>query len=1029
MKKFLLTLMFFVPFFLFAAIGDNGISIAPDGTTLKWEEGAWDFFIMHKSLVTDVANKTGATASNPQADTCIDPNIGSTYKLEAKHIPPDANVDRAFLIWVAPVAPSDINGPTDNSVTLTFTHATDPEITLTKEVTASKQGYLNANQNVQGDFEYEALYFPARSSAIQKIEQTGIFTYRVEVSDFMKEIIAMGEAKGMNSGEALYGDYNVKGMECSDDQSYLETSGLMGGWFIPFVYTSSHISAKKIYFYHGFQAYHFEENTITVSGFELPDEAIIKLGLVVFEGDPGLASAIVNDSDSPIYMQSAPPEGLSISGQTDPNNYAPMFNNCNPQKTTPLLYTEMFNSISSIFSWENPDNYWCVGDPINPSSKENPIEYAIDADILTVDASKDGPFYGIFLKGDNTLNLKVGANQDQAITNMLIVSVDTKLPDFDIPDAREKNYCSCSTDADTVCGDRPFYYTIKVQNWGQNVARDVQLQDTLPAQVDYVAGSTEIATKFDASGNGTDWAPVPDINGKFPYETPQLVSSMLDHCSAQPCQENTTAWIRFVVKPKANLSKNEVIRNSAVIISEGGAKYYSNSNIPLRLTLSTKCPAITECELPPKTQCGGIKVEGNENYCAEDKDCKDGKKCVNNECVLDTAANLTNGAKVSFGIGDNDQNKGNKDTSAETIIPNPSNALVLGQFYLLDENGKKDQSYEFHIARLKFNKDSDVEAKNFKLYKDENGDGKVNEGDKEIASSDSLESSQYIKFAITDPANRLTPAGIKNHFVVTADVSSNSTGNQPGKFNMVIEGTESFEIKDSGNVELSGDKINFATFRFEPSQGFVFTKGTVTPSVPSFSKFNGEHEILQIRTKSIGVADKIKSIKIKPSGNSVKFNNGIKSISLYIDANGNGTVDPGETLIQKLSSFENDNMALFSNLDGVLQYGADEEKYLIVKVELKMSLNEKVKITVPESGVKTATNDPVGLPVTSIEFVYECDKSNPNSCNSGDDEEGGCAISAISESDSNPLYVAAMLLAALFGLLVFRFSRDGMKNR
>ena len=581
MKKFLLAFIFCIPMLLSAAIGDFGISIAPDGTTLKWEEGAWDFFIMHKSLIEQVTGEASTTAGNPQADTCIDQNIGSTYRLTSKHIPPDANIDRAFLIWLAPQDPNNLTGLTDNSVTLTFTNATDPSISLTQEVTASLQGNLATNQF--GNFEYEAL----------NDGDTGIFTYRVEVSDFMKQIIAMGEAAGMNSGEALYGDYNVKGMECSNHQNYLSTSGLVGGWALPFVYTSGHINPKKIYFYHGLAAYRFQAAFLTVAGFELPAEAVIKLGFVVHEGDPGLAS-----KTGLTPLAGAEPEAIAISGFSDPANYALLFNDCNPPKhqdSTGMAfeYTEIYNSISSIFSWENSDEYWCVGNPNNPTDPSNPLEYAIDADILVVDSGPTGPFYGKFNKGDTQFGLKIGANQDQVYTNILVVSVDTKAPKFDIPanpktpDGREKSYCSCSTDEDAVCSDRPFYYTIKIQNWGENQAGNVKLQDTLPSQVEYVPGTTEIATKFDASGNGTDWAPVEDVNGGFPYASEKTIADIMTvHCDKlnEPDYCSEGAWVRFVVRPKSNLSKNEVIRNTAVITGDG-LPYNSNSNIPLRLKL------------------------------------------------------------------------------------------------------------------------------------------------------------------------------------------------------------------------------------------------------------------------------------------------------------------------------------------------------------------------------------------------------------------------------------------------------------
>lgn len=1011
MKKFLLVFIFCIPMLLSAAIGDTGISVAPDGTTLKWEEGAWDFFIMHKSLVERQTGAHDTGTTNPQADTCIDPNIGSTYRLTSKHIPPDADVDKAFLVWLAPQDPDNLMGNTDNSVTLTFTNAAYPEITLTKEVTASIQGNLATTQT--GNFEYEALNMPDSSTG-----NTGVFTYRVEVSDFMKEIIAMGEAKGMNPGEALYGDYNVKGMECSNHDNYLTTSGLVGGWALPFVYTSSHINPKKIYFYHGLAAYRFQAAFLTVAGFELPAEAVIKLGFVVHEGDPGLASKTGTS-----ILGSAEPEAIGISGFSDPANYALLFNDCNPprhQDSTGLAfeYTEIYNSISSLFSWENSDEYWCVGNPDFPLDTANPIEYAIDADILVVDSGPTGPFYGKFNKGDTQFGLKIGANQDQVYTNILIVSVDTKAPKFDIPnnpktpDGREKNYCSCSTDADAVCADRPFYYTIKIQNWGENQAGNVTLQDTLPTQVDYVPGTTEIATKFNADGIGTDWEPVEDVNGGFPFANPKTIADVMTvHCDKlnEPDYCSEGAMVRFVVRPKANLSKNEVIRNTAVITGDG-LPYNSNSNIPLRLKLG-QCPAVTECELPPKMQCGGVKTEGNDNYCKEDKDCKDGKKCVNNECILDSNADLATNSEVSYDLGTNSPNSG----TSSIIIPSPSNNLVLGQFYLLSE-GDKGKFYEFHTAKFKLNKDSDVTANNLKLYKDENGDGKIDEGDILIASTEDLKNSYYVDFSITDPANRLTKSGIKNYFIVVADVKLND-GGRSGKFNLVIEDNGAFSIKDAGGeAKVKGSKVDFAAFRFEPTDGFVFTKGKEMP-VPSFKDFNGEHEVLHVRTKSIGSADAISSIKVKIPASFAKLGEGIKSISLYIDNDKDGVQSAGDTLIKKVTEFTNATNVNIDGLKDLLTYAADEEKFLILKAEFKMSVGEKAKFQIPSNGVKITSNkEVVELPVTSNEFSYECDKNDPTSCGGGDDDGGGCAVSALPETSNSTLYVVLAALASMLAL-------------
>ena len=1029
MKKFLFLLFFLFPVFIFAAIGQNGISIAPDGTLLKWDEGAWDFFIMHKSsLERSPENKAAVydengneILSNPQADSNVDPTIGTTYTLTSKHIPPDADVDRAFLIWLADVDPYKLNEPTKNSVTLTFTNTKDPTITLSQEVKAGYQGDLSKDN--KGVFEYEAVRDGIDSRLKQEpwcpddtASYAGYYTYRVEVSDFMKKIIAMGEEKGMEPGEALYGDYNVKGIESSDHCFYMKNSAMAGGWALPFVYTSSNIRAKKIYFYHGLEAYQHKAAELVVNGFELPDEAIIRLGLVVFEGDPGLAKIRVNG-------MTIPPEGLSISGHMNLKDYRLLANNCNPFRTqdssgNAFNYTEIYNSISSIFGWED-DTETCIGNPDNPLDPENPIEYAIDADTFLVD-SRFPPFDTMFNKGDMQFGLKIGANQDQILTNFLVVSVDTRPPQFDIPEnkftpnGREKDSCSCAKEPDTFCADRPFYYTIKVQNWGDDSATGVKIQDNLPPQVDYVPGTTEIATKINEDGLGTDWETIPDVDGKFPFAEPKVVADVLEHCRQSDSVCEQSAWIRFVVRPKSDLSKNEVIKNSASITSNetAGNAFMTNSSIPLRLKQGT-CPAITECELPSKMECGGVKVEGNDNYCTEDKDCGNGRKCIDNECREDLSGNLTSSAEVTFGEGVNSpSNEG-----SAILIPSPEEGIVLGQFYLFAE-GNEGKSYNFNELMVKFHAESDIQAKNFKLYKDNNGDGKVDGGDTEIASAEDVKNS-YVNFAVSNPADRLTKSGEKNFFIVTTDAETTSDSH-PGKFSMTIEGSESFKLSDSGTIKVKGEKIEFVEYMFEPNEGFIITKGTNDPKVPSYKDFNGEHEMLQVRTKSKGTADEVSSITLKTPGSYVKFGEGIRSVSLILDKNGDGLQSPEDDVLAKITDFDNPSSLIISNLGNVLKYEKDEEKFLVFKVEFKMSVGEKAKIQI--SGVKVKSGNPVvEVPVSSNEFAYTCDTTDPNSCAS-DDDGSGCAVSELPENNDTTVYFVLAAFAAFFTIAALRRS-------
>ncbi|MBP5407475.1 hypothetical protein J6Z19_10110 [bacterium] len=703
-----------------------------------------------------------------------------------------------------------------------------------------------------------------------------------------------------------------------------------------------------------------------------------------------------------------PPEGLSISGNQNLKDYRLLANSCNPFKTqdsagNAFNYTEIYNSISSVFGWQD-ETETCIGDPDNPESTENPIEYAIDADTFVVD-SRFSPFDTLFHKGDMQFGLKIGSNQDQIFTNFLVVSVDTKAPQFDIPDAREKNYCSCAKEADAICFDRPFYYTIKVQNWGENFAYNVKVQDKLPFQVEYVPGTTEIATKINEQGLGTDWEAVPDVDGRFPFEEPRQVAEQLKYCNSGTSTCEESVWIRFVVQPKSDLAKNEVIKNSATIISDDGPNsytYYTNSSIPLRLKGGT-CPAVSECRLPQKKDCGGVRVDGPD-YCSKDEDCGSGRKCIDNACTEDAAGDLTKGAGVTFGEGANSPSN----DGSVILVSSPGEGIVLGQFYLLAE-GSAGKFYNFDEFTFKLKADSDISAKNFKLYKDMNGDGKVDSGDTEIASAEAPKNS-YVTFNVIK-SGRLTASGIKNHFMVTADASTSSASHS-GKFSMVIEGPESFKLSDSGKVEVTGQPVHFVEYKFEPDEGFIITKGNSSPKVPSYDDFNGEHEVLQVRTKSKGVADTVNSITLKIPNNYVKFGKGIKSVSVIMDRNRDGLQSEGEEVIAKITDFPDPSSLVIDDFKDLLKYEKDEEKLLVFKCEFQMSVGEKAKIQI--SSVKVKSGNPVvELPVSSNEFAYECDGSDPDSCI---EEEGGCAVSELPEENGGALYI---VLAVLTAVLVF----------
>lgn len=1042
MKKLLVTILISLPFLLQAAMGPDVSQV--NGQPLKWEEGAWDYFVMFKTLIKN-DNRTVCTPSqfnscelgddqpgNPQADACIDPSVGSTFDLISAQIPFDAHVSAAYLIWVSALPEAQVpNGPTDNAVTLSFVG--NEGTTLSAEIKATETPKTVSDTY---DFSFGAVEDTntvnlecTTDEDCTGNEQLGqgwrclggscgvhtvTYTYRADVTEFFDTIHSMNvEAGILNDGTGLLGKYTVSDMECTSDANYVTTSGMVGGWALVFVYTSEQISPKKIYFYDGFDAYRFEEGVISTSGFELPNEAVVRFTMIAAEGDPGLATS--SNPDNPFGGQ-PPAEALSISGEKKfpVGEWLQLWNDCNQAKTTdsqnlPFNYTEVYNSISSTYGWEDETPFCVGGNPGMPDA--NLLEYAMDVDTFILSA-KDEAFAPHLEKGDHFLNFKIGANQDQVYTNLIVVSIDTKSPKFDIPknpdapDGREKNLCTCSTVADSVCSDRPFYFTIKVENWGENIAENVTVSDELPRNVDYIPGSTEILKTIDEKTGS--WEPIEDIGGEFPLKSAHQVMDSMYYCDKDTFTCKDKAIIRFKVKPIDSIQKNETIDNTAVITDSSGILYYSNSSIPLRLKQDSGCPPVTECAEPPKETCGG--AGGPE--CYEDGDCGDGMVCSEDgKCVKDTSS-LTENASIEFKIGKNSP----VSESSSIIIPNPTAGLVAAQFTLMAE-GKDDKSFSFDEVNISVeSSDTATLLKNFKLIHDADGNGVADEGEKVIATTDSAKSN-IAKFSVVNEGDRAFPAGVLNYFIITLDAEYPEEASSNVTFNLNIDGKESFVITDNGTPKVTGNEIEFAEFKFEPANGFIVTKGSNDPEVPPISEMNGETPVLQIRTKSMQGNDSIKEIGIKPMTQSVKFGEGIMAAHLYEDKNNDGKVSEGDTKISSITTFDSLTFSKFTGLS--ISYAEGEEKYLLIVLDLRMKNGEMAQIQIGNGKVKLEEDrDIVELPVTSKEFKYECEEGDLT-CGAGDDDEPACTITSISDN-SNLWGAVSAILAALF--LAFRLS-------
>jgi hypothetical protein len=1000
----ILTLLFGT---LSARLGPD-VSVTADGKTLRWEEGSRDYFVMFKSLIEDRFGNAGQPGTNPQADSCIDYNTGSTFKLESHHIPDDAYVEAAYLIWTAAQNPDNINGQTDNWVTLSFKSG-DNSISLERTVTSDISGTLNT----PGSFEYEAF----KGFDDQSNTETGVFTYRVEVTDFMQEIIEKGREAGSSyDGYSLLGDYNVKNMDCYNHDAYVQRSVMVGDWVLFFVYTSEEIQfPKKIYVYNGLQEYHHGFEDINVTGFELPDEAEMRLTMVVHEGDPGLVNT------SSFTGGSMNPEALRLSGAST-QDWLYLTNVCNPMMAQMNFnYVEVFNMVSSMYGWE--DNWqstpYCVGG-IPPNYNTSELEFGVDVDTFVISAL-DPLFEPHLIPGDDHLWLQVSANQDLIYTNLLILSIDTKRPKFDIPpnqdtpDGREKNFCTCSTQEDAVCDNRPFYFTIKVENWGDNIANNVTVEDALPPLVDYIPGTTEmLVTKGGVTG---DWEKIEDDNGMFPLKNPVQVAESMTYCSEVTYECEDSILIRFKVKPVDTIQKHDVIQNTAVITDSSGIKYYSNSSVPLKLRLGN-CPSITECPEPTKEQCGGLGGD-SEKECTKDDECDSGS-CVDGKCVTGGDFDLTENSEITFAEGINSP----RSEGTPIIIPNPSKDLVVAQFTLL-ATGDKAKSFEFLGANFAVTKnDNATSLTNFRLIHDKEGTGVVDKEDKVIATVENM-SAGSANLTVLNESDRIFSADKLHYFLVVLDSEHSTDITSNIKFNVELSGPESILVKDKGKATVKGSNITFSEFRFEPDNGFIVTKGLNDPEVPPIQNMKGVVPVLQIRTKSMQGGDTVEFLAVRPIGKSVKFGKGIGKALLYYDKNNDGVINSGDIKLGESNKADGDYI-IFEGLS--VAYNEGEEKHFLIALDLNLKIGESVQIQIPRGRLKldkNSTQEIVELPVTSKEFMYDCQEGDQDCFDFMDDSEGcKCSVVSVPENGTNFYIIFAMIFAAIFSVLKLSFKKE-----
>ena len=1000
----------------------------------SWEDGGQDFFVMFNSNIDNLIKLAGEN-ENPQGDTCVD---SSSFTLDSFHIPDDAIIEKAYLIWMGAVDPTKLDEPTDNEVKLHFQQTADKNV---EHEAIIKSGEVGKKLTDAPSFGFEGIKYPETvylgCSETTEYETTqemdlGYFTYRVDITDFFDKIYEINKAADHQEGTGeYYGTYTFSDLECTNHDAYRCQTTMVSAWSVFFIYRSKNIRPKKIYFYNGLSHVYGAESIVNVSGFELPLYPTVRVTTMIAEGDPSL-------TDSKL-----PEEKISLLGEKmEDGEYDGEYNlrnKCNDfSQVGGVSHIEVYNSVSSIVNWDpnaDADNLIkCVSGP-----NDEGVNYGVDVDTFLLDSGNTAILQDYIKKGQKSMDLRLSVNQDAIFTNFMVLSVDIKGSSFDIPEEDEKYFCACPAAGNNGVKDyycpkvnlnKEFYYLVKVQNWGEDETGKVTISDELDKELEYIPGTTEYATQFNSKGDGTDWTVIPDKDGgKFPLsENGFKLADTMKTCTSSSCPNKFL--IRYKVKPKDGISKNYVFSNIAVIKdSNSDTPYKTNLSYPLKLKPGS-CVPDAQCSSPTPEMCGGVR-ENKE--CGEGlPDCPIGYECEKGKCV-DKPELMCTDAAVELAIGKNSP----QSPDSPIIIPkdNGGKPLVLGQFTLQASNCDDEKVFNFNDLRLHFNTKSDTKFKfsDFELIYDADGNGIYNEAKDTIVSDPSATTmnSNYVYFSLKQNAKKYVGKSL-SYFIVRAKVDY-----EIGEKEEIKTNTTFYFYLENGAAMVSSNgtasvadipDIKFAEFSLEPTGDyFIVTIGQNDPAVPPIAEMNSDIPVLQIRTKSIGKANKIKKFKIKVPNSSVKFGdkNGITGISLWIDKDNDGQGDEKVAEKTKFESGESNSITFEDGLESKLSYAAGEEKHLVIKVDFNMAKDDPAmsgKIIIPKGGITLKETATVyELPVNSKVFTYACQEGDSNCQAVSDSKGGGCAVLEVEADNTNIIFVVSLISAvAMLGFALLR---------
>jgi len=350
------------------------------------------------------------------------------------------------------------------------------------------------------------------------------YTYRVDITEIMQQ-------HTVADGKDIEGLYTVSDFSGYADEPYKSTTLALGGWSILIVYSSVSADPKRIYYYQDFSRIRDSELVLNPVGFQVPETPDAKVTFFSGEGDPGISGMGASATHN---------EELRF-------NNSLLLDTCNTEK--------------------NPFN-----GTVNTNSDGLCLEsqYSIDLDTFNVSE--------LLAFNDTSAEVKYSVGQDEVFSNFMIIALNTKLPDFDIPGEAEKRATPAAGTA--LSPGQEFYYEVHVQNCGEDIATYVKVRDNLPNEVVYIANSTVIIKP--------DQSEVPVSDGEGGVAPVEIGVDVADSMAPGAGNRHIVKWRVRLLTMEEGITKESVVNNIGEIISGAGDVYFTNGGVPVTHTVGAE---------------------------------------------------------------------------------------------------------------------------------------------------------------------------------------------------------------------------------------------------------------------------------------------------------------------------------------------------------------------------------------------------------------------------------------------------------